>query len=73
MTSLFGPFQREVKTLSLIFGLGLFLWVLMVGVLAMAPLNAGETRPGVFALLDTMTAYVDEDGEVEFGPTRLRR
>ena len=73
MTLLLGSEFRRYKTVYIAAGVGFLLWFAMVGVLALAPLNDGETRPGVFALTDTFTHFYNEDGELQFGPTQLRR
>lgn len=63
---------RRHKAVYIAAGAAMMIWVTMIGVLAVAPLNAGENRAGIFKLLDTVTLYVTDEGETRFGPTRIR-
>ena len=73
MASILGGEFRRHKAAYIAVGVGFLLWFAMVGVLAVAPLNEGETRPGVFALIDTFTHYYNDEGELQYGPVQLRR
>lgn len=66
-----GEFKRH-RAVYIAAGAAMMIWVAMIGVLAVAPLNAGENRAGIFKLLDSVTLYVTDEGESRYGPTRLR-